>query len=262
MSTRRDWRGGCNASLLDLGVRIHEHTKVDGLERDGKVMKLTAPFGRVLAREGRPWYQRVPRRWCGPSAGFIVPVYDYVLMTEPLTDEQMASIGWSGRQGLGDIGQPVPLLPADRRQPHPVRRLRRRLPLRRRKVSPALEERPETFATLSPPTSSRPSRSSRASASARVGRRDRHVQPFCAFFGSAHGSRVAYAAGFTGLGVAATRFGAEVMLDLLEGRETERTRTRVGAAQAASLPARALAVRRDSAHPLVAPAGRPQRGQA
>ena len=31
-----------------------------------------------------------------------VPVYDYVLMTEPLTDAQLASIGWSGRQGLGD----------------------------------------------------------------------------------------------------------------------------------------------------------------
>ena len=45
---------------------------------------------------------------------------------------------------------------------------------------------------------------------------------FCAFFGSAHGGRVAYAAGFTGLGVAATRFAADVMLDLL-GRPHDRT---------------------------------------
>jgi len=30
--------------------------------------------------------------------------------------------------------------------------------------------------------------------------------------------------GYTGLGVASTRFGAQTMLDLLEGRETERTR--------------------------------------
>ena len=36
---------------------------------------------------------------------------------------------------------------------------------------------------------------------------------FSAFFATAHQSRVAYAAGFTGLGVAATRFAAEVMLD-------------------------------------------------
>jgi hypothetical protein len=35
---------------------------------------------------------------------------------------------------------------------------------------------------------------------------------------------VAYALGYTGLGVGATRFGAQVMLDLLDGRDTERTR--------------------------------------
>ena len=38
---------------------------------------------------------------------------------------------------------------------------------------------------------------------------------------------MAYAAGYTGLGVGATRFGAAVMLDLLDGRDTERTRTRM-----------------------------------
>ena len=48
---------------------------------------------------------------------------------------------------------------------------------------------------------------------------------FCAFFGTALDGQVAYVAGFTGLGVGATRFGADVMLDLLAGEETERTRT-------------------------------------
>jgi glycine/D-amino acid oxidase-like deaminating enzyme len=46
---------------------------------------------------------------------------------------------------------------------------------------------------------------------------------FCASFGTALGGRVAYAHGYTGLGVAATRFGAKVMLDLLGGVPTERT---------------------------------------
>ena len=40
---------------------------------------------------------------------------------------------------------------------------------------------------------------------------------FCAFFGTAHRGRTAYAAGFTGLGVGASRFAADVMLDLLAG---------------------------------------------
>lgn len=45
---------------------------------------------------------------------------------------------------------------------------------------------------------------------------------FCAFHGLARGGRVAYAAGFTGLGAGATRFAAEVMLDRADHREGER----------------------------------------
>ena len=46
---------------------------------------------------------------------------------------------------------------------------------------------------------------------------------FTAFFGTARGGRVAYAAGFTGLGVGSTRFAGNVMLDLLDRADTERT---------------------------------------
>jgi glycine/D-amino acid oxidase-like deaminating enzyme len=46
---------------------------------------------------------------------------------------------------------------------------------------------------------------------------------FCAFYGTAHEGRLAYAAGYTGLGVGASRFGANVMLDLLAGQPSELT---------------------------------------
>ena len=48
------------------------------------------------------------------------------------------------------------------------------------------------------------------------------------------GGRVAYAAGFTGLGVGATRFGAEVMLDLLAGERHRADPAGDGAQQAAA----------------------------
>jgi glycine/D-amino acid oxidase-like deaminating enzyme len=50
---------------------------------------------------------------------------------------------------------------------------------------------------------------------------------FCAFFGTASEGKIGYALGYTGLGVGATRFGAEVMLDLLYGEDSERTRLRM-----------------------------------
>jgi glycine/D-amino acid oxidase-like deaminating enzyme len=46
---------------------------------------------------------------------------------------------------------------------------------------------------------------------------------FSVFFGTALGGRVAYALGYTGLGVGASRFGGRVGLDLLDGRATEAT---------------------------------------
>ena len=46
---------------------------------------------------------------------------------------------------------------------------------------------------------------------------------FSAFWGSAYKGRVAYVVGFTGLGVGASRFGADVVLDKLFHERTERT---------------------------------------
>jgi hypothetical protein len=42
--------------------------------------------------------------------------------------------------------------------------------------------------------------------------------------GTRYSGRLAWAVGYTGLGVGASRFGARVALDLLSGRPTERTR--------------------------------------
>ncbi len=46
---------------------------------------------------------------------------------------------------------------------------------------------------------------------------------FSVFFGTALQGRVSYAVGYTGLGVGSTRWGAQVALDLLDGRQTEAT---------------------------------------
>src|SRR3989304_3784641 len=49
----------------------------------------------VLAGHGDPPLLRRIR-------SYVVPVYDHVLMTEPLSAEQRAAIGWAGREGLAD----------------------------------------------------------------------------------------------------------------------------------------------------------------
>lgn len=151
-----------------------------------------------------------------------VPVYDYVLMTEPLTEEQLASIGWQDRQGIGDLANQFHYyrLSQDNRILfggydaiyHYGRRIR-----------PAYEDRPDVWAMLASHFfTTFPQLAGLRFSHQWAGAIDTCTQ-FTAFFGTARANRVAYAAGFTGLGVGATRFAADVMLDLLEGTETERS---------------------------------------
>jgi glycine/D-amino acid oxidase-like deaminating enzyme len=151
-----------------------------------------------------------------------VPVYDYVLVTEPLSTEQKAAVGWHGRQGVADLANHFHYyrLTADDRilfgGYDAVYHFGGR-------VRPAYEDRPETYARLASHLLTTFPQLEGIRISHRWAGAIDTCSRFCAFFGTARQGRVAYAAGFTGLGVGASRFAADVMLDLLGGVPTERT---------------------------------------
>ncbi|WP_370552382.1 MULTISPECIES: NAD(P)/FAD-dependent oxidoreductase [unclassified Conexibacter] len=218
------------AGLLDAalaaGVRVHEHSAALSLQReqDGRVTVTTAA-GQVRARNVLlgtsafpPLLQRLRQ--------YIAPVYDYVLVTEPLSTAQIEAIGWRGRQGLADCSNQFHyyrLTADDRilfggwdavyRYGGPVST----------RMDDAGEE---TFAVLSQHLATLFPVLSDVRFSHRWGGAIDTCSRFFPFFGTALGGSVSYAVGYTGLGVSATRFGAQVALDLLDGRESEATRTR------------------------------------
>ncbi|MFJ3392988.1 NAD(P)/FAD-dependent oxidoreductase [Leifsonia aquatica] len=205
-------------ACADLGVEIFEHSPVESI---GDGTTLETPNG-VVRAERTALATNVFPSLLKRNRLQTVPVYDYVLMTEPLSDAQLASIGWSGRQGLGDSANQFHYyrLSADNRILfggydaiyHYGGRVREEY-----------EDRPETFARLASHFfTTFPQLEGVRFTNKWAGAIDT-CSRFCAFFGSARGGRVAYATGYTGLGVAATHFGAQVMLDLLAGRSTERT---------------------------------------
>ncbi|WP_369216066.1 NAD(P)/FAD-dependent oxidoreductase [Streptomyces flavofungini] len=212
---------GLKRACLEKGVRLYEHTPALELARSGAGMAVRTPYGRVFARQvalATNVFPSLVRR----LRSYTVPVYDYALMTEPLTDEQLASIGWRNRQGLGDSANQFHYfrLSADNRvlwggydaiYPFGGR------------VRAEYDDRPETYAKLAGHFfTCFPQLEGVRFTHAWGGAIDT-CSRFSAFFGTAHKGRVAYAAGYTGLGVGATRFGADVMLDLLAGERTERT---------------------------------------
>src|ERR1700722_19067135 len=234
------WRAwGLAAACERLGVRIFERTPAialasdadgvtvrtrDGVLRAGQVALATSAFPALLRRL-RP---------------YVVPVYDYVLMPEPLSAAQRAAIGWRNRQGIGDSGNQFHYyrLTADDRilwgGYDAIYHFGRG-------ITAAYDQRPATFATLAAHFFTTFPQLEGIGFSHRWGGVIDTCSRFCAFFGTAHRGRVGYALGYTGLGVGASRFGAQVTLDLLSGEPTELTELRMVRSKPAPFPPEPLA---------------------
>ncbi|HEY7761401.1 MAG TPA: FAD-dependent oxidoreductase [Actinomycetota bacterium] len=216
---------GLRRVASELGVRLHEHTRVTDISKTATGVALGFPRGTVdarrvvLATNGFAPLVRSIRR-------YVVPVYDYALMTEPLTPEQRSSIGWARRQGFGDSANHF----------HYYRLSEDGRILWggydaiyhwRNGVAPELEQREETFGTLARHFFETFPQLEDVRFSHRWGGVIDTCSRFSVMFGTALDGRVAYAVGYTGMGVAATRFGARTALDLVDGRDTRRTRLRL-----------------------------------
>lgn len=208
----------------ERGVRVFEHTRVERLRESGAAVELSSPAGRVRAHRVLLMTSAFPGL-VAPIRRRVVPVYDYVLVTEPLTADQLASVGWSNRQGIGDSANRFHYyrLTADNRI---LWGGYDAIYSYGGGVDAKLDQRSESFEMLARHFFAAFPQLEGIRFSHRWGGAIDTCSRFFAFHGTALGGRVAYSVGHTGLGVGASRFGARVALDLLDGRETEATRLR------------------------------------
>jgi glycine/D-amino acid oxidase-like deaminating enzyme len=204
---------GLRAAAARAGVRIHERSPVRDLNQavitDAGVVNARRV---LLATSAYPPLVPAIRR-------YVAPVYDYVLVTEPIPQN---AIGWRERQGLSDMGNQFHYarLTADNRilwgGYDAVYRYGG-------PVGPQYDDDEPTFARLSQHFFTVFPQLEGVRFTHRWGGAIDTCSRFSVFFGRALGGRVVYALGYTGLGVAASRFGARVALDLLDGRTNEAT---------------------------------------
>ena len=212
---------GLRGLCLSRGIGIHEATPVSALSRDKAGISLQTPNGLVSAQRAI-MATNAARPLLRGLRSAIIPVYDYSLVTEPLTDAQLAGIGWLGRWGVADSGNQFHYLrkTADNRILWAGYDAIYHFGSRR---DAALLHRPESFERLAHQfTESFPTLADVKFDHAWGGIIDTSARTTF-FSGTACGGRLAYAMGFTGQGVSASRFAALTMLDLLDGLETERT---------------------------------------
>lgn len=216
---------GLERACIKLGVKIYENSKVLSLAESGEEIIARSPYGSVrakrvaLATNVAPSLIRSARK-------YVIPVYDYVMVTEPLTRKQRAAIGWKGREGISDAGN----------QFHYYRLTEDGSILWggydaiyrfRGKIAQEFDFNAESYATLAEHFfTTFPQLKGLKFTHAWGGAIDT-CSRFSPFWGTAYGSKVGYVLGFTGLGVGATRFGAEAMLDLIDGVDSELTRLKM-----------------------------------
>ena len=204
-----------------LGVRVFENTRAESITEHAGRLVVRTPYGSISAPRvvlGTGAFSPLLRR----IRAYVVPVYDYALMTEPLSREQLDSVGWRSRCGIGDAAN----------QFHYFRLTRDNRILwggydavyyNGGRITAEQDQRPATFLKLAEHFAATFPQLRDVRFTHAWGGVIDTCSRFCPFFGTAYGGRLAYAVGYTGLGVGATRFGAKVLLDLLSGERTELT---------------------------------------
>lgn len=222
---------GLKRVALERGVRIRERTPVVSLERVPAGV-LARPSGVVARTPGGAVHAdravvatSAYSAWRRPLRRLFVPVYDYALVSDPLTAEQRRSIGWQGRQGLSDSNNRFHYfrLTADDRI---LWGGYDAVYYRGSRVGTELDTNEATFARLG--THFRDAFPQLASLRFpyRWGGAIDVTSRFTMTIGTSMGGRAIHALGYTGLGVGASRWAAGVVRDAILRPDSDLLRLR------------------------------------
>ena len=212
---------GLKAAAESLGAVVYEGSPATSLTHDASGLNIVTPGGTVqservvMATNAYPGPVRRPRR-------YVIPVYDHVLMTEPLSTEQLEALGWEDREGLGDLSN----------QFHYYRLSEDDRILWggydatyhfNNGLEPGHDQSDLTHGMLAEHFFQTFPQLEGLRFTHRWGGPIGTTTKFTVTWGTLHQGRLVWVAGYTGHGVGASRFGARVALDLVFGHKTERT---------------------------------------
>jgi glycine/D-amino acid oxidase-like deaminating enzyme len=93
---------GLREEARRAGVTVHERTPVETIRASGDRVVIEAASGRVRARRAVLATNAYSHQLFPRLALRFLPLYDYVLVSQPLAPSERASIGWARGQGVVD----------------------------------------------------------------------------------------------------------------------------------------------------------------
>ena len=210
----------------ECGVQIRERTRVTALHRRAGGVDVVVDGGGTVRAGEVVVATSAYSGWLDRLSTVFVPVYDYALVSEPLTPSQRGSIGWRRRQGLSDANNQFHYfrLTADDRI---LWGGYDAIHHRGSRVAPELDRRPQTFDRLDAQFRRAFPQLDGLRFPYRWGGAIDTTSRFTVTFGTTMGGRVTYALGYTGLGVGASRWAGGVLRDLILRPDEDRLRLRL-----------------------------------
>ncbi|MCS5636837.1 MAG: FAD-binding oxidoreductase [Myxococcota bacterium] len=208
---------GLLSAVKTLGVRVYEETPMLGVRRHGPGVEVRTAAGRIRAEKcvlATNAFKSPVRRVRRAT----VPIWDYVLVSEPLSSERMSTLGWQRRQGVGEETNQFHYY----RLTHDNRILWGGYDAIYHfgsHIRPDHEQRRASFEGLSARFFETFPQLEGLSFTHSWGGPIASTTRFCLDAGTSHGGRVSWAGGYTGLGVVASRFGARIALALVDDPE-------------------------------------------
>jgi glycine/D-amino acid oxidase-like deaminating enzyme len=92
---------GLKEVVVEAGGRVFEQTAMDELSQSEEGVVVKTRGGSIRAKRAL----LAANAYSGAIPGLrdrVMPFYSYILLSEPLTDEQWGRIGWQGREGMED----------------------------------------------------------------------------------------------------------------------------------------------------------------
>ncbi len=93
---------GLRAEAERLGVRVYERTTVESVRQEGAGVVLRANGTTLRARRAVFATSAYTHHLLPEVTHRFIPLYDYIIVSEPLTAAQWELIGWKRRQGITD----------------------------------------------------------------------------------------------------------------------------------------------------------------
>jgi glycine/D-amino acid oxidase-like deaminating enzyme len=211
---------GLRREAIRLGVRVFERSPVAAVEPDGTGIVVRTAVGRLRARRAVLATSAYTHHLLPGLTHRFIPLYDYILVSDPLTPAQWEAIGWRGRQGITD-GRSF----FNYYRPTPDGRIlwgtSEATYYAGNRVDPSCDHSPRHYQSL------RESWKRHFPALAELEFPYAWGGAICSttrltpFFGRAFGNRVAYGLGYTGHGLGTTRIAGRILAHLALDRATD-----------------------------------------